>query len=167
MVSPLRFGKGKGYFEILPTEGQKIMINSLISIRNIGSVLAGNVFVHSITSYLFIDGTEVESVEMKNKPLNDGDNLSFIHIPPQEPITKSVRTIFRTPEPFTKGQLANDRIILVQNVLIYYYPDTRQTANKEAEEKLYTTNITNRIKYDWYETSLLTFVDKPSLMARP
>lgn len=163
MVSQLRFGEGKGYFEVLPAEGDKIVIASLISIRNTGSIIAGNVFVHSVNSYLFIDGTKVERMELKNKPLNDGDNHSLIHIPSQEAITRIVRNVFRTPEPFKRGQIAQDRIMLMQNVLIYYYPDTKQTPNKEAEEKLYATNITNSIKYDWYETSLLTFLDKPSL----
>ena len=162
MVKQVRFGEGKGYIDILSRQNEKTEIATLISIENIGSIVAGNVFVQSVTCHLFINGIEAGRVERKNKPLNDGDNLSLIHIPPKEAINRIVVNTFRIPESL-RMKLSTTKIELVQNLVIYYYPDTIQTPNKEAENKLYATNITNHVKHDWYSTSLLTFLDKPSL----
>jgi hypothetical protein len=162
MVKQVRFGGGKGYINILSQQNEGVEIATLISIENIGSIVAGNVFIHSVTCHLFINGIEVGKMERKNRPLNDGDNLSLIHIPPKESINKIVVSTFRIPESLHM-KLSTTKIELVQNLLIYYYPETIQTPNKEAENKLYATNITNHVKHDWYTTTMLTFLDKPSL----
>jgi hypothetical protein len=163
MVKQLKLGEGKDYFDLLPYKADTIKAVTFISLENIGTIIAGNVFIHTIWTILRYDGKNLSNNDKKTKPINDFDNLSDICIPPNQSVNRTIVTLFYVPAIYKYKIYDKTRFSIMLNILIYYYPSTLQIPNKEAEKIMYATNITNVILYNRFETSDLFFLDKPTL----
>jgi hypothetical protein len=168
MVKQSRLGEGKGYFEIIPVTGTTVKVTSIISLDNVGQIMAGNVYIHSMTALLRYDGKKFALVESKRKPLNDSDNLSALCIPPGQSVNRTIVSTFNVSALDRPKLRQKKKLTLVLKMLVYYYSDTFTLTNAEARKVSYATNITNIMTSDQNETNILIFFDRPALdMKRP
>lgn len=166
MIKQLRLGEGKDYFEIIPDTDTTVKVISAISLENVGPIMAGNVFIHSMTALLSYDANVLARVESKSKPLNDYDNLSDLSIPPGQSVNRTIVSTFNVSDLDRAKLQQKERLTLMLNMLVYCYSDTIQLPNPEAEKVLYATNITNDIMADRYQTNMLIFLDRPTFDMR-
>ena len=138
-------------------DDDKISIIVGISIKNVGTIIAGNTFVHSSTCVLFINDKQIDRVEQKNKPLNVNDNLSALNIAPNQDQLSGMKYTFQLPHNFPKEEIRKETVGLILNVLIYYYSSTKQMPHELAKDYMYHTNVSYRIRYNGFAPSIQTF----------
>ncbi len=156
VVKQVPFHKGQGFLEIVVDNG-KILITTVVSIENIGAIIASNMFIHSSTGVLEINGKRSGRDEQKYKPLNPNDNLSALYIPPNQKIERRMTYSFQLPPDLAKENLKKEKISLIQNMLIYYYSDTKPLPHVLAKDVHHATNVTNIIQYNDYVTNMQFF----------
>ena len=156
IVEPVKSQETKEYFEMEIGDG-KISIVTVISIENGGSIIAGNTFVHSSTGVLFINDKQIARDEQKYKPLNKNDNLSALHIAPNQNHLRGMKYTFQLPHNFPEEEIRKETVGLIQNILIYYYSDTKQMSHELAKDFHYHTNVSHRIRYNGYAPSMQMF----------
>ncbi len=163
VATPSRASENGDYFELGRHEGGRLTVTTMVSLDNTGSIIAGNVFIRSVSARLLYGGEEVASLEQDMKPLNAHDNLSLLSIPPGRSVNKVINLRFPLDTQDARLLVSKDRISLSLNLLIYYYSRSIQIPNAAAEEQLYCTNVAHRLFRQSYTTGMQTFLDKPLL----
>lgn len=156
IVEQVKSYKTNEYLEI-NIDDDIISVITVISIKNVGSIIAGNMFVHSSTGVLIINNKQIARDKQKYKPLNPNDNLSSLHIPPDQNIMRQMKYKFKLPPGFSKEEIRKETVSLIQNILIHYYSDTKQMPHELAKDFHYHTNVTHNIRYNGYATTMQMF----------
>jgi len=156
IVEPVKSRRTNEFFEMEMGDG-KISIITVVSIENVGSIIAGNTFVHSSTGVLFINNKQIDRDEQEHKPLNKNDNLSALHIAPNQDHLWGTKYTFQLPDNFPEEEISKENVGLIQNLLIYYYSSTKQMPHELAKDFHYHTNVSHRIRYNGHAPSMQMF----------
>jgi len=143
------FKGGDGYFNISFLNEEKLIIKMPIAIKNVGRLVADNIFLHSARCMLHIDN-QLKTGSIKEYKTVSG-KLTLMDLPPGGEVVKIVDFDFQLPPNLDINEFRDDLLSSCRmdtNFLFHYY-------SHYDKEKTLASNFSYAISYDWYSILMM------------